>query len=159
MRFQSFFRSTVFTAAAVAFGLAYTSLPASAKDEVEYRPGSTAAGRVWDRFYAGDHEAELSDPLIDAGKAMTGPICEAIAHPDMKFRRYAIGALGSIRDERSIPHLEKILKNLFEKDYFRADALEAIHEIDPALGAQYAKRYQFAPGLLSFIAKEILAPR
>jgi HEAT repeat protein len=72
---------------------------------------------------------------------MTEVICEAKKHPDMKRRRYAIGALGFIGDKRAIPTLEAILKSDKEKDYFRGDALHAIYQIDPKLASAYAKDY------------------
>ena len=121
----------------------------------EYRPGTAKFDKVWTKFYNGDHEEELSDPLIHAGRAMTAPICEAIAHKDMKYRRYAIGALGQTGDPSAIPQLESILKNITEQDYFRADALKSIHQINPTLGATYAKKYQRGPGLLGSTATEI----
>ncbi len=123
--------------------------------EVEYRPGGAAVDKVWTRFYAGDYEAELSVPLIKAGRAMTPAITAAVAHRDMKYRRYAIGALGEIGDRRALPQLESILKAHSERDYFRADALEAIHQIDESLGYQYATEYQRGNGLLGTIAQTI----
>ncbi|MES2877760.1 MAG: hypothetical protein V4713_05005 [Pseudomonadota bacterium] len=110
--------------------------------EVEYRTGGQHFDKVWHAFYVeGDHEPELDDPLIAAGRAMTLAICEAIAHPDMKRRRYAIGALGYIRDKRALPTLENILKDRTEIYYFRGDALHAIYQIDKKLGSQYAVQF------------------
>lgn len=110
--------------------------------EIEYRTGGPRFDKVWHAFYVeGDHEPELDDPLIAAGRVMTLAICEAISHPDMKRRRYAIGALGYIRDRRAIPALEKILKDKTEIYYFRGDALHAIYQIDKKLGSQYAGQF------------------
>lgn len=111
-----------------------------AKD-TEYRPGGKAYASVWTRFYAGDHEPELDDPLIAAGKKMTLVICEAIKNKDMKYRRYAIGALGYIGDRRALPTLENILKSKDEIYYFRGDALHSIYQIDKSLGKKYAGTY------------------
>lgn len=59
---------------------------------------------MWNKFYAGDEEPELDDPLIEAGKDMTLVICEAVRNRDMFSRRYAIGALGFIGDKRALPN-------------------------------------------------------
>ena len=68
----------------------------SVAQDVEYRPGGDAFASIWSRFYNGDHEPELDDPLIEAGHEMTLVICAAVKHKDMRFRRHAIGALGYI---------------------------------------------------------------
>lgn len=110
--------------------------------EREYRTGGPQFTKVWHTFYVeGHHEPELDDPLIAAGRPMTSAICQAILHPDMKRRRYAIGALGYIGDKRALPTLVKILKNKREISYFRADALRAIYQIDMQRGTQYAKQF------------------
>ena len=131
------------------------SWPCSAA-EVEYRTGGPRFDKVWHAFYVeGDHEPELDDPLIAAGRSMTLAICEAIAHPDMKRRRYAIGALGYIRDKRALPALEKILKDRTEIYYFRGDALHAIYQIDKNLGSQYAKQFANEHDYLKRLAASI----
>jgi hypothetical protein len=109
--------------------------------EKEYRPGGQAFASVWSRFYGGDHEPELDDPLIEAGRKMTRVICEAIKNKDMKYRRYAISALGYIGDKRALPTLENILKSKNEIYYFRGDALHSIYQIDKALGKKFAAEY------------------
>lgn len=77
--------------------------------EREYRTGGSQFQKVWHTFYVErHHEPELDDPLIAAGYPMTLVICQAILHPDMKRRRYAIGALGYIGDKRALPTLVKI---------------------------------------------------
>ncbi len=137
------------------FALALASWPCIG-GEVEYRTGGPRFDKVWHAFYVeGDHEPELDDPLIAAGRAMTLVICEAITHPDMKRRRYAIGALGFIGDRRALPTLEAILKDPAEIYYFRGDALHAIYQIDKKLGAQYADQYANENDYLKMLADAI----
>ena len=124
-------------------------------EEVEYRPGGQRFEKTWVKFYAGDHEPELSGPLISAGPKMTKAICEALSHPDMKLRRYALGALGFIGDKRAIPTLEKILKNNEEIYYFRGDALNAIYQLDKKLGTKYATQFANEHEYLKMIADAI----
>lgn len=113
----------------------------SVAQNVEYSPGGKEYALTWTRFYNGDHEPELDDPLIETGQKMTLVICEAIKNKDMRFRRYAIGALGYIGDNRAIPTLEGILKSKDEIYYFRGDALHAIYQLDKQLGKKYSKQY------------------
>jgi hypothetical protein len=137
--------------------LAFSVSNAMADREVEYKPGGKRFDRVWKNFYKEPgHEPELDDPLIEAGKRMTSAICEAVIHPDMKRRRYAIGALGFIGDRRALPTLETILRNAKEKDYFRGDALKAIYQIDDKLGTTYARKFMKRNDYLNLIADAIL---
>ncbi|MNZ58466.1 hypothetical protein D3C78_764750 [compost metagenome] len=111
--------------------------------EVAYRTGGKSFTKAWHQFYDfGDHEPELDDPLIRRGKSIIPAICQAVAHPDMKYRRYALSALGYIKDPRAIPCLERILKDREEIDYFRGDALQAIYLIDPPMGRNYADQFK-----------------
>ncbi|MBI1425619.1 MAG: hypothetical protein GC149_19475 [Gammaproteobacteria bacterium] len=124
--------------------------------EIEYRTGGPRFNKVWQAFYVeGDHEPELDDPLIAAGRAMTTAICEAITHPDMKRRRYAIGALGYIHDLRALPTLQSILKDKTEIYYFRGDALHAIYLIDKKLGSEYAEKFANENDYLKRLADSI----
>jgi hypothetical protein len=123
--------------------------------EKEYRPGGQPYASVWDRFYKGDHEPELDDPLIDAGKKMTLMICEAIKNKDMKYRRYAIGALGYIGDRRALPALESILKSKEEICYFRGDALHSIYQIDRILGKKFADEFGHKHEYLKILQESI----
>ncbi len=135
--------------------LALIPFQLSANEGKEYRPGGEKWEIVWNKFYAGNHEPELDDPLIEAGKNMTLVICDAIKHKDMRLRRYAIGALGYIGDVRALPTLEAILKSKDEIDYFRGDALHAIYQIDKTLGKKYAKRYGHENEYLERLQKSI----
>ena len=127
--------------------------------ETEYRPGGRKFDRVWQAFYVdADHEPEIAVPLVKAGRPMTLSICEAVAHPDMKRRRYAIDALGRIGDKRALPVLEAILNNRDEIDYFRGDALEAIYRLNPKLAVQYARQYRHDNDYLKMIADEVNGP-
>jgi hypothetical protein len=124
--------------------------------EVEYRVGGSRFNKVWHTFYVeADHEPEIDDPLIAAGRVMTSAICEAIAHPDMKRRRYAIGALGYIGDKRALPTLERILKDKDEIYYFRGDALHAIYQIDKKRGFLYAEQFANEHDYLKMMAGAI----
>ena len=115
----------------------------SLTQEMQYKPGGSRFARRWQEFYAaGRHESELATPLIKGGPAMVPAISEAIKHPDMKYRRYAISALGAIRDKRAVPVLTNILQRADEIDYFRGDALEAIYQIDRQLGVKLADQYK-----------------
>lgn len=126
---------------------------------VEYRPEETKASKkVWDRFYAGDYEADLPKPLIKGGKTMVPAICEAITNPNMRLRRYAITALGEIGDKTALPTLETILKDKKELEYMRGDALEAIHRLDQVLGLKYAQEFKNTNDYLKMVAGEIMKP-
>lgn len=127
----------------------------SADEGREYRPGGEKWAKAWNKFYAGDHEPELDDPLIEAGRNMTLVICEAIQNEDMKMRRYAIGAPGYIGDKRALPTLKAILKSKDEIYYFRGDALHSIYQIDKMLGKKYAKEYGHEHQYLADLQKSI----
>lgn len=123
---------------------------------VEYRTGGSEFGKAWQAFYVeADHEPDLDDPLIEAGSSMALAICEAVAHKDMKRRRYAIGALGFIGERRALPCLEAILRNREEKYYFRGDALHSIYQIDHDLGSRYAAEVKNEHEYLARLAKDI----
>ncbi len=124
---------------------------------VEYRTGGSQFKKTWDDFYQDAvYELDIPIPLEKARKEMTLAICEAVKHPDMKYRRYAIAALGKRKDKRAIPTLEAILKDDKEIYYFRGDALEVIYDIDKNLGRQYAKAYGSTHKYLQRIADSIL---
>lgn len=126
-------------------------------DDVDYRTGGKRFAKVWHAFYdLSDHEPEIDDPLIAVGRPMVPAICEAIAHPDMKYRRYAIGALGYIGDRKAVPTLVGVLENAGEQAYFRSDALLAIYRIDRALGARYARQYRHADAPIANTAEAVL---
>jgi hypothetical protein len=111
----------------------------------EYRPGGAQWAKVWKEFYNNSGcEGELMNPLVHASKAMTPVIIEAIAHQDMKLRRYAIGAIGWRKDKTAIPALEKILTDETEDEVFRGDAMQSIFVLDRSLGKRYAAKYKTA---------------
>jgi len=124
----------------------------------EYFTGGKQFEPVWLEFYrpALEHEPELDDPLIEAGAAMVPAICEAITHEDMKYRGYAIGALGFIGDQRAVASLVSILKDSSEIGYFRGDALQAIYVIDAAEGIRLAREYTGSDEYVSSIAAAVL---
>lgn len=145
------------TASLALAALLFVAADARADDDVDYRTGGKRFAKVWHAFYdLSDHEPEIDDPLIAAGRPMVPAICEAISHQDMKYRRYAIGALGYIGDRKAVPTLVGLLENAGEKAYFRSDALLAIYQIDQPLGTRYARQYRYADKPIAMIAEAIL---
>ena len=128
-----------------------------AADDVKYTPGGKEWAKAWAAFYNNTGaEDELMTPLIKAGPKMTPAILEAISHKDMKLRRYAIGALGHLKDRRAVEPLTAILKDTREEDYFRGDALHAIYQIDQKLGSNLAKQFSGQGDNLKMIAGAII---
>ena len=122
---------------------------AHAKNGTEYRTGGDKFQKMWANFYKeAIYEPEIDEPLVRAGRGAVPAICEAVKNKDMKYRRYAIGALGHIRDPRALATLELILNAEDEIDYFRGDALRSIYQIDQKLGAKYSEKYKDATGTL-----------
>jgi SH3-like domain-containing protein len=127
---------------AAALLLSVVALTHADPPEVAYRTGGPEWAKTWKVFYdVVDHEPEISTPLVKAGPQMVPAILEAIAHKDMKRRRYAISALGNLKDRRALDALTAIVKDESEEDYFRGDAITAIYQIDQDLGTQLAKEY------------------
>lgn len=126
-------------------------------DDVDYRTGGKRFAEAWHAFYdLADHEPEIDDPLIEAGRPMVPAICEAVRHKDMRRRLYAIGALGYIGDRRALPTLEGILGDAGDTDDLRSEALIAIYRIDRALGTRYARQYRHAEERTALVADAIL---
>ncbi|WP_261844793.1 hypothetical protein [Aliamphritea ceti] len=100
-------------------------------------------------------EDMLMDPLILAGDKVVPLVLKEVQSPDMKLRRYAIHFLGNGRYSEVLPVLESILANDSELDYFRADALASIFNIDRDLGLTLAGEYSTQPGFLGRQASEI----
>jgi hypothetical protein len=94
-----------------ALALSIAPLAQADPPEVAYRTGGAEWAKTWKTFYdVVDHEPEISTPLTKAGPKMVPAIIEAIGHKDMKRRRYAISALGLLKDRRAIDPLTAIVK-------------------------------------------------
>ncbi len=90
---------------------------------------------VWREFYfEGTSEAHLVGILVFAGPKMVPSIIEVIEDRQMFARRYAISALGLLKQREALPALTGILNDESETDYFRSDALQAIYVIDAGAG-------------------------
>ncbi len=77
-----------------------------------YTPGGEQWAKAWTAFYSDDNkESQISIPLTKAGPEMIPAILEAIAHKDMKYRRYAIGALGNLRSASALGPLTAIVED------------------------------------------------
>ncbi len=116
---------------------------------------------VWRTFYfCASSENALIDVLYRAGPKMVPSIAEAILDRDMYARRYAISAVGLLRQPEALPVLFQILEDESETDYFRSDALEAIYVIDSGSGQLAAAEILNDPDspddLLKRTANEIL---
>src|SRR5690625_4272391 len=145
------------TSTAIVLGICLLATFQCFAAEVTYRTGGKTFAHTWHLFYdVIDHEPDLAGPLVKQGTAMVPAICEAVKHKNMKQRRYAIEALGKIGSAQALPVLTAILENQTEKNYFRADALESIYQINQKLGQRYAEQYQHAGGLLQKIAEAVL---
>jgi HEAT repeat protein len=73
---------------------------------------------------------------------MVPALSDAVLHPDMRLRRHAISALGTLGDARALPVLAGILRGEQEQPVFRGDALVAIYQIDRQAGLRLARKYQ-----------------
>lgn len=110
-------------------------------------------------FYAAEDRAEdmLMDPLILHSKRVAPLVIREIRRPEMPRRRYAISFLGQGTVRAALPVLRRILEAPQEQDYFRADALEAIHSIDASEGRRLAADYIASQNLLGKIAEKIVS--
>lgn len=126
-------------------------------EEVEYAPGGDKWEATWKTFYAGDYEPELPEPLMKAGPSMVPVILEAIDHPDMKMRRYAISALGYLQDDSAIALLTTIVQNKSEEDWFRGDALVAIYRLNQETATKLAENYKSQGEVLKQSSEWVLA--
>ena len=130
---------------------------AHAAKETDYKPGGPEWAKTWKAFYNNPgSEEDLPKPLIKAGPKMTPAIVEAISNKDMRLRRYAIGALGHLKDRRALDQLTIILKEKGEEEYFRGDALIAIYQIDQKLGTELAKQFAGQGDTIKMNAEAIL---
>ena len=94
--------------------------------------GGPTAEQVMADFYAANGRAEdmLMDPLILHADLVAPIVIESIRDKQMDKRRYAIGFLGNEKISSALPVLRTILTDETEEDYFRADALESIYQIE-----------------------------
>lgn len=102
-------------------------------------------------------EDTLMDPLIIAGEKVVPLVLKEVKNKAMPRRRYAIGFLGNGSYREALPALETILQDVGEKDYFRADALISIYQIDESLGGELAQKYKGEKNTLGDISRRVLA--
>ncbi|WAC19403.1 hypothetical protein OVA24_19425 [Luteolibacter sp. SL250] len=109
-------------------------------DHKASRPMPGPYREIWLRFYNAGEEPLISPALQAGGRAMVPHICRAVRDSRMHLRRYAVHALGHLKDRRALVTLESIYSDRDEESLFRGDALEAIFVIDQNLGRYYAER-------------------
>ena len=101
-------------------------------------------------------EDQLTDPLVLAGPRVQPLVSAAIVDPALPRRRYAIGYLGCAGYKPAAPALRAIVLGESEHDYFRADALQALWQLDRAEGRKLASRYVGRPDHLGAVASGLL---
>ena len=104
-------------------------------------------------------EDQLTDPLVLAGPGVRPLVLAAIRDPESPRRRYAIGFLGCAGYERAASALREIIADGEEKNYYRADALVALWQLDPTEGLHLAKVYARQSDFLGETARRIVAGR
>lgn len=75
-------------------------------------------------------EPLLTGPLLEAGPAVGPYLLPYVRNGAAGRRRYAIGAIGEIGYAPAVPYLVQLMNDTSEAHYFRADAWEALREID-----------------------------
>lgn len=107
-------------------------------------------------FYMEDGAEEtLAEPLVRAGSEVVPKVIAEVGKKDMPRRRYAIQFLGTGAYRAALPVLEHILGDDTEEDYFRADALRAILQIDHSRGLELALAHRRRSDLLGDSAKAL----
>lgn len=101
-------------------------------------------------------EEQLADPLILTRCRAAPTIIRMIADKSMPRRRYAIGYLGNRRCSEAMPELKRIAVDEGEELFFRADALEAITQIDTAAGMLLAEPWASRQDILGGVSRAIL---
>jgi hypothetical protein len=101
-------------------------------------------------------EIQLTDPLILAGPRVRPRVHEAIKDRNFRLRRYAIAYLGCAGYAAALPTFEQILADPSERDYFRADSLEAIWLIAPGRGRVLAQSHANSPDFLGRAASALI---
>ncbi len=111
---------------------------------------------MWDFMYGENRmEEQLTIPLERAGSMILPSVLKAIQDKEMPRRRYAIGFIGTEAYEPALPVLRRILEDETEIWYFRADALEAIYQINPHLAFELSAAYLDEPEWLGRFARNI----
>lgn len=118
----------------------------------------STADEVMQDFYDAKDRAEdmLMDPLIVNSDLVKHRVIEEIKNKSMDKRRYAIGYLGNEKIKEALLTLIVILDDESEIDYFRADALESIYQINKKEGLSKAEKYTKKVDLLGQTAKTIM---
>jgi len=102
-------------------------------------------------------EDQLTDPLVLAGPRVRPLVHAAVKDRAFQRRRYAIGYLGCAKYAAATPTFRAILTDESEKDYFRADALEALWLIGHADALRLADGYSGRADSLGQVARGLLA--
>jgi len=98
---------------------------------VEGHEPITAQQRL-DMFYEQSMpESNLIPFLVEGGEELVPLLIVDIRKKDTPKRRYIIGAVGQLKDERALSPLTSVVLDSTEEDYFRCDALKSLSQINP----------------------------
>ena len=84
-------------------------------------------------------EDQLICPLVLAGTRACSAILDDVKKRHRPRFRYAMGALGSLHCSNAAPYLQAVMRNEKEEDWVRADALEALWQIEEWPPEDYAR--------------------
>ena len=118
--------------------------------------------KVWFDFYTASYGNDAVRILTSGGVGVAPSIIASVKDKKLYKRRYAIGALGYLRDRSAIPILKNILADDKELDYFKGDALLALYLIDERLATFEAKKLSTAKSdvngdsYCAYVAKNII---
>lgn len=85
-------------------------------------------------------ECMVANPLRAHGKDVVPLVIRDLPNRTMPGRRYAISFLGEGKYSEALPALEAIALDETERNYIRADALEAIYQFLPARALALARQ-------------------
>ena len=90
--------------------------------------------QIWFNFYVTASENDTTRVLVNGGAKIVPSAITAVRDKKLFKRRYAIAALGYLKDRAALKVLGDILHDAGELDYFRGDALESLFLIDEEIG-------------------------
>lgn len=134
------------------------------KEELEkhHFPIDTKFRGAWISFYISSSEVDNISALVEGGPEIAPSVSAAVKDKKLFKRRYAILALGYLKNQIAIDVLNQILTDKSEEDIFRSDALYSLFRISVPDGVKCAKMllvdsHKFGVGPITLnSAKEVI---